>query len=98
MAGKNERIKYKDIHVYTQDGDVFFDGKPIVITTHAVKRALERGVAYPDQVYNTLRCGKVIRFAKNGVRFVLRTKQGSIICVGEDVGHAILIKTVERGS
>ena len=98
MSGGKEKFIYKDIHGYTCEGDVFFDGKPVIITVHAVKRALERGVAFPDQVYAALRCGKAKRFGKNMVKFILRAKKGSVICVGEDIGYAILIKTVERGN
>ena len=98
MVGRMERFIYKDIHRYTQEGDIFFDGKPVIITVHAVKRAREREVAFPDQVYAALRNGKVRRFAKNNIKFTLRSKQGTIICIGEDVGHAIIIKTVERGN
>ena len=87
-----------DIHRYTCSGDIFFNGKPVIITVHAIKRARERDIAFPDQVYNTLRNGKVRRFAKNGVKFIMRSKTGTIICVGEDIGHAIMIKTVERGN
>jgi len=77
---------------------LYFQGKEIFVTTHAIKRARERKIAYPDQVYGVLLSGKVIRFGKNHLRFIRRTKQGSIICVGEDLGHCIIIKTVERGN
>jgi len=98
MKDEKEMFIYKDIHRYTCDGDVFFDGKPILITIHAIKRARERDIAFPDQVYTTLRCGKTERFAKNRIKFIMRSKRGSIICIGEDIGHAIIIKTVERGN
>ena len=98
MSGEKETFIYKDIHRYTYEGSVFFDGKPIVITVHAIKRARERDIAFPDQIYKTIRNGKARRFAKKGVKFVMRTKTGTIICIGEDVGHAIIIKTVERGN
>ncbi|MBI3051305.1 DUF4258 domain-containing protein [Candidatus Woesearchaeota archaeon] len=74
-----------------------FQGRPVLITVHAVKRAREREIAYPDQVLDVLRTGKVTRFGKNGLKFVKKGKHGSIICLGEDLGHAIVIKTVERG-
>jgi len=77
---------------------IYFDKKPIFVTTHAIKRARERKIAYPDTVYRIINTGKVIRFGKNGIKFIGRSKSGSIICVGEDVGHAIIIKTVERGN
>ena len=98
MRNEKETFIYKDIHRYTYAEDVFFEGKPVIITVHAIKRARERDIAFPDQVYSTLRSGKARRFAKKGVKFVMRSKTGTIICVGEDVGHAIIIKTVERGN
>ena len=39
------------------------------------------------------------RFGKNGVKFIgKRSKKGSVICIGEDLGYAIIIKTIERGN
>ena len=78
--------------------DIDFQGKPIVIKVHAVKRAMEREIAFPDQVYDVLQAGKVKRFGKHGIKFVKRGKEGSIICVGEDLGYCIIIKTIERGN
>lgn len=72
--------------------DFYFQGKQIIVTVHAIKRAREKEVVYPDEVYMTLHTGKVKRFGKHGIIFVGRT----IICVGEDIGQVILIKTVER--
>lgn len=76
----------------------YFNGKEIWITGHVIKRARKRDIAYPDQVYDCLLTGKVVRFAKNGIKFIKRSKSGSIICVGEDKGTAIIIKTIERGN
>ena len=78
--------------------DIYFDGKPIVIKVHAVKRARQREIAFPDQVYNAIQTGKVKRLGKNVIKFVKRSKDGSIVCVGEDLGYCIIIKTVERGN
>ncbi len=78
--------------------EVYYQGKMLVITVHAVKRARERMIAYPDQVYAVLRSGRVEKFGKNGIKFIQRGKRGSVICVGEDVGQYIIIKTVERGN
>lgn len=75
-----------------------FQGKQIVIKTHAIKRARERNIAYPDQVYNVLKTGKVKRFGKQGIKFIKKSKDGSIICVGADLGQYIIIKTIERGN
>ena len=77
--------------------DIYFQGKQIIIKVHAVKRAREREIAFPDQVYDVLQTGKVKRFGKHGIKFVKKSKEGSIICVGEDLGHCIIIKTIERG-
>ncbi len=78
--------------------ELYFQGKQIFIKSHAVKRALERGIAYPDQVYQVLKQGKVKRFGKNGLKFIKKSENGSIICVGEDLGYIIIIKTIERGN
>ena len=37
---------------------IYFQGKLIVIKVHAVKRAREREIAFPDQVYDALQTGK----------------------------------------
>ncbi|MEK6942520.1 MAG: hypothetical protein AABX00_00470 [Nanoarchaeota archaeon] len=77
---------------------IYFQGKLIVIKVHAVKRAREREIAFPDQVYDALQTGKSKRFGKHGIKFIKRGREGSIICVGEDLGHCIIIKTIERGN
>ena len=77
---------------------IYFDQKEIFISVHAIKRARKRNIAYPDQVYDVIKTGKVTRFGKNGIKFIKRSKNGSIICVGEDKGYIIIIKTIERGN
>lgn len=78
--------------------EVYFDGKPIFIKTHAIIRAREREIAYPDHVYAVLKTGKVERFGKHGIKFIKKSKKGAIICIGEDLGYIIIIKTIERGN
>ena len=78
--------------------DVYLQGKQIIIKVHAIKRAREREIAFPDQVYDVLQTGKVKRYGKHGIKFIKRSKEGSIICVGEDLGYCIIIKTIERGN
>ena len=95
---KNQNIY---IHVYPRIyimSDIYFQGKQIIIKVHAIKRAREREIAFPDQVYDVLQTGKVKRFGKHGIKFVKRGKECSIICVGEDLGYCIIIKTIERGN
>lgn len=77
---------------------VYFQGKQIFIKTHAVKRTREREIAYPDHVYAVLKTGKVERFGKHGIKFISKSKKRPIICVGEDLGQIIIIKTIERGN
>lgn len=77
---------------------IYFQGKPIVIKVHAIKRAREREIAFPDQVYHVLQTGKVKKFGKHGIKFIKKNKGTSIICVGEDLGYCIIIKTIERGN
>jgi len=50
------------------------------------------------QVYNVLKTGRIEKFGKNGLKFIKKSKTGSIICIGEDKGRCIIIKTVERGN
>ena len=78
--------------------EVYFQGKQIIITVHAVKRARQRNIAFPDQVYNALQTGKVQRMGKQGIKFIKKSREGSILCIGEDIGNYIIIKTVERGN
>ena len=79
--------------------EIYFQGKRIFIKTHAVKRARERDIAYPDYVYGVLKTGKIKRFGKSGIKFIgKKSKKGSIICVGEYLGQIIIIKTIERGN
>ena len=77
---------------------IYFQGKQIVIRVHAIKRAREREIAFPDQVNDVLQTGKVKRFGKRGIKFIKVSKEGSIICIGEDLSHCIIIKTIERGN
>lgn len=93
-----ETFIYKYSYRYTRRDDIQFQGKPIYITKHAILRARERDIAYPDQIYMVLRAGKVKRFGKRYIKFIKRSKAGFIICLGEDLGHAIIIKTIERGN
>ncbi|MBI4159050.1 hypothetical protein HY500_02205 [Candidatus Woesearchaeota archaeon] len=78
--------------------EIYFQNKPIFITIHAIKRARQRNIAYPDQVYNVLKTGKTERFGKNGIKFIKKSKSSSIICIGEDTSQVIIIKTIERGN
>ncbi|HLC62917.1 MAG TPA: hypothetical protein VJJ21_01215 [Candidatus Nanoarchaeia archaeon] len=78
--------------------EVYLEGKQIFISVHAIKRAREKEVAYPDQVYQSLKHSKIKKFGKNYIRFTSKSKRGSIICIGEDLGQIILIKTIERGN
>lgn len=84
--------------MYILMDDFYIDGKPVIIKVHAIKRAREREIAFPNQVYDVLQTGKIHRFGKNFLKFVKRNKDGSIICIGEDIGYAIIIKTIERGN
>jgi len=79
--------------------EVYFEGKPIIIMVHAIKRARQREIAYPDRIFSVLKSGIVKRFGKHGIKFISRSKKReSVICVGEDIGYAIIIKTIERGN
>ncbi len=77
---------------------LYFGNKPVIIKHHAIKRAKERNISFPDKVYDVIKTGKMKKFAKNGIKFIKKTGKDSIICIGEDLGHAIIIKTIERGN
>ena len=77
---------------------LYLNNKQVVITVHAIKRARLRKIAFPDQVYNTIKTGRVVKFGKNNVKIIKKSKEGSIICIGEDLGQIIIIKTIERGN
>ena len=85
------KLLYLYILVYPETG-IYFQNKPVFITVHAIKRARQREIAFPDQVFRVLNTGKVKRFGKRGIKFVGRT----IICVGDDLGSNVIIKTVEK--
>ena len=77
---------------------IFFQNRPVWIKVHTIKQARRRDIIFPDMVYATILGGKVQRFGKNYLKFRKKYKRGTVICVGEDVGHAIIIKTVEWGN
>ncbi len=77
---------------------ILFQNKAVWITAHMIKRARERHIIFPDMVYATILGGKLERFGKNQLKFVKKYKKCSVICVGEDLGHSIVIKTVEWGN
>jgi hypothetical protein len=89
---------YIQVSTWINMKEIYFNNKPIIIKVHAIKRAREKGIAYPDHIYQILKTGKVERYGKNLINFVKKSEKGSIICVGEDIGYAIIIKTIERGN
>ena len=62
------------LYVYLMD-EMYFDGKPIIIKVHAIKRAREREIAFPNQVYNVIKTGKIERFGKNHLKFIKKGKK-----------------------
>lgn len=89
---------YIQVSTWINVEEIYFQNKLIIVKVHAIKRAREKGIAYPDHVYQVLKTGKVERYGKNNINFIRRSEKGSIICVGEDIGYAIIIKTIERGN
>ncbi len=78
--------------------ELYFHGKLVMIKVHAIRRAEERRISYPSHVYTAVKTGKAERFGKHGIKFISKSKKGSIICIGEDIGNMIIIKTIERGN
>ncbi len=77
---------------------LYFNGKPVIIRMHVIQRAEERGILYPDQVLQVVNEGKVKRFGKRGIKFVKQSREGSIVCVGEETSQTVTIKTIEYGN
>ena len=75
-----------------------FQEKPVYISTHAIKQARIRRIAFPDYVKKIIEHGKIKRFGKNLIQFKRRNKKGSVIIIVEDIGAIMIIKTVERGN
>lgn len=73
-----------------------FQGKVIIISNHATCRAHEREVTLPEQVYQVICTGKMKRLGKHILKFVKQAQGGSIICICEEVGNKIVVKTIER--
>ncbi|MBI4140207.1 hypothetical protein HY485_00050 [Candidatus Woesearchaeota archaeon] len=78
--------------------DILIDNKPVWVSSHAIKQAEERSIAFPDRVYGVLKTGKMSRFGKSHIKIVKKSNKGSIVCIGVDNGEAIIIKTIERGN
>ena len=64
------------------------------IRRHAFLRALERKVT-PGMIEATIKGGKIERFAKHGIKFFMKYKKFTVVCVGEMAGTKIKILTVE---
>ncbi len=77
---------------------LFFDSKPVIITTHAIKQARIRNIECPDQIFQTILGGKAQKLGKHHIKWIKKSKKGSIICIGVQIGSIILIKTVARGN
>ncbi len=78
--------------------DIRILGMPVLLTTHAIRRAQERGIAYPVQVEQILQTGKITRRGKHGVRVTKNGRHGSLVCIGEIRGGFVRITTIERGN
>jgi hypothetical protein len=74
-----------DIHLYE-----------IVITRHAMIRALEREIT-PDMIHATIKGGNLSRFGRRNIRFVKDYGEFRMICVDDIIGETIRIVTVEKG-
>ena len=96
--GQEKTKTYIQVSTWINMKELYFNKKPIIVKKHAIKRAREKDIAYPDHVYHVLKTGKVETFGKRGLKFIKRSEKGTIICVGEDIGDIIIIKTIERGN
>lgn len=76
--------------------EVYFRGKPIRITVHAIKRARQRDISYPDQIYKIIKTGKIKTYGKNGIKFISKKENGLMICIAEETSSELIIRTIER--
>ena len=77
---------------------IYIQRKEIRFSLHAIIRAEERNIRFPELAYLVVNTGEIERFGKHGIKFRKRFKKGTIICIGIDLGECILIKTIERGN
>lgn len=76
---------------------MFIRNKEVWIKPHAIKRARQRNID-PLMIKATIKGGKVKEFGKNYIKFLKEYKKGTVVCIGEDLGHCIIIKTIEWGN
>jgi len=67
----------------------------IRIKRHAFKRAAQRGIT-PDMIEATIKGGKIIKYAKNHLKFIKQYKNFKLICIDRIQGEKIIIVTIER--
>lgn len=72
----------------------FKESKRIVLSTHALKRAFQRGIT-AEMIKESITSGKCKSFGKNHLKFCKRSRKGSVICIGVEANNIIVIKTVE---
>ncbi|KYK25417.1 hypothetical protein AYK26_06125 [Euryarchaeota archaeon SM23-78] len=66
----------------------------INIKRHALERAMQRGVT-PDMIEATIYGGKIIKHAKNHLKFIKQYKNFKVICIDRIQGEKIIIVTIE---
>ena len=66
----------------------------IEVKRHAFERAMQRGLT-PDMIEATLKGGRIVRHAKNHLKFIKQYKNFKIICVDRIQGEKIIIVTIE---
>lgn len=67
----------------------------IEIKRHAFDRAMQRGIT-PEIIEATIKGGKIVRHAKNHLKFIKQYKSFKVICVDRIQGEKIIIVTIER--
>ena len=77
--------------------NLYFQEKKVWVSVHAIKRARERKIILPDMIFEVIKKGKIKRFGKNQIKFIKKHKNRVLICIGEDKGYSIIIKTIEWG-
>jgi hypothetical protein len=84
-----------DIFKYLAILMIFRDKWEIEIKKHAFIRAKQRKIR-GWMIYTTIKGGRIQRFGKDGIKFIMKYKKGELVCVGRmQNSNKINILTIE---
>lgn len=76
---------------------LFIHDKEVALTKHATIQARRRHID-EEMIEKTIRNGMHKRFGKQLIKFIQPFKDRCVVCIGEDIGSHIIIKTIEWGN